>query len=208
MLFDGGHHFSSESSGYKKPRDDRSKYLSFCPLRKEERELLNVKYHLTDPQITKAGIRWSNTIQRIITPIKTRLGMSAGFVARSENPRVRPKALSYIVNPELPFGAYYLKDESCKCLWLVEDQFSAIRLSEYENALALMGTHLTDSLLADIKKGGFTHLVICLDADAMSTAIKLASRIDSLFKEVRIKSPQKDLKNMTHAELRKFVTGV
>lgn len=196
------------SSSGKKPSEDKSKYLSFSPLLENEKNLLSTKYHLTSGEICISGIRWSNTIQRIIIPIRTRNGLSAGFVARSENPKVRPKALNYIVNPELPFGAYYIKDRECKCLWLVEDQLSAIRLSKYENALALMGTHLTDSLLADIKKGGFTHLVICLDADAMATAIKLASRIDSLFKEVRVRSPKKDLKNMTPQELRKFLTGV
>ena len=188
-----------------KPKANKSNYMSFAPLNAMQRGQLIAKYHLSDRQINFGGLRWSTTEDRLILPIRGVNGRTVGFVARSENPEVKPKALTYLHTTETACGAFYITQPLSRRIWLVEDQLSALRLTEYTNSLALLGTNLSKSLLAELKACKIESVTVCLDADAKEKAFSISKNISGLFGHIAVRFPPKDIKNMTFFELRDFM---
>jgi hypothetical protein len=119
-----------------------------------------------------------------------------GYVVRKLDGQVGPKTLSFLDNNR---GAWY-KCEGSDELLIVEDQLSALRASDYMNAVALLGVHMTDALVAAIKSGRYSGIFLALDADAFPTAIKLAHKMRPHFKMKVLKLP-KDLKDMEEQQM-------
>lgn len=188
-----------------KPKANKTNYMSFAPLNAMQRGQLIAKYHLSDRQINFGGLRWSITEDRLVLPIRGVNGKTVGFVARSENPEVKPKALTYLHTTETACGAFYMMHPLSKKIWLVEDQLSALRLTEYTNSLALLGTNLSKSLLAELKACKIESVTVCLDADAKEKAYAISKNISGLFGHIAVRFPPKDIKNMTFFELRNFM---
>jgi hypothetical protein len=198
--------------GYEGPlpeakKEDSNKYLSFSPLDEGGVAFLKSKYHLSETDISVAGIKWSNTTNRFVYPCRDLNGRQIAFVSRSEYPDVKPKAVTTVLVPEEPLCSFHVQRPQDNRLWLVEDIISAIRLSSRLNACALLGTHVSDGLLNEIKKGKFDSITVCLDADARESAVKLMERLGGLFGHRALRVPKKDVKNMTPEELQSFLKG-
>lgn len=120
-----------------------------------------------------------------------------GYVVRKLDNQNGPKTLSIFASNQ---GAWYPCDHSDE-LVIVEDQLSALRASDYMNAVALMGTNLTEDILRTIiETPTYKAVFLALDRDAFPTAIKIAHRVRPRLKMKVIKLP-KDLKDMDETTL-------
>jgi DNA primase len=120
-----------------------------------------------------------------------------GYVVRKLDSQHGPKTLSIFGQN---IGAWYACRDSDE-LVIVEDQLSALRASDYMNAVALMGTNLTEEVLRTIiDTPTYSGVFLALDRDAFPTAIKIAHRVRPRLKMKVIKLP-KDLKDMDESEL-------
>jgi hypothetical protein len=130
-------------------------------------------------------------------PTMDQNGETYGYVVRKLDGQVGPKTLSFLDGNK---GAWYGCEGSSE-LVIVEDQLSALRASEYMNAVALLGVNMTDEVVRCIEKApGYTGIFLALDADAFPTAIKLAHRVRPKFK-MKVMKLKQDLKNMNEQEL-------
>ena len=90
---------------------------------------------------------------------------------------------------------------------IVEDQLSALRLCPHVHALALLGTNLNDSKVAEIKEGNFSHIILSLDNDATREAVKLQLKWREHL-PMCIHGLEKDVKNMNEAEFQTYLTRI
>jgi DNA primase len=169
-------------------------------------ETLYDRYHIAPTLTARGDFKWSGPKRRLIMPIMRPNRVPVGFVARSLE-GAKPKTLTFIHSPEQPIAAYYMNPNS-KVMWIVEDQLSGLRISDYANACSLLGTHLNEGVAHDIKKTGVTHLVWCLDRDAKSKAAEQMKQYSGLAPAMSLRIPTKDPKDMTNAELRELIEGV
>lgn len=129
-------------------------------------------------------------------PIYNPEGEAYGYVARKLDAQPGPKTLSMVSDS---VGSWYLCSGSSE-LVLVEDQLSALRASEYMNAVALLGTNLTEGTLREIKAFNPSTTFVALDKDAFPLSIKMAHRLRKVV-PTKVMRLHKDLKDMTEDEL-------
>lgn len=98
--------------------------------------------------------------------------------------------------------AWYPNRKSRK-LVIVEDQLSAIRASEYMNAVALLGTNLNEEQAYEIQRQKFQESYIALDADAIKQQTALVIRHRGILRLTPLML-KKDLKDHTPQELEEF----
>lgn len=86
-------------------------------------------------------------------------------------------------------------------LVITEDLLSAIATrQEGLDAAALLGTHITDSMIEDINSVNYKTVLLALDNDAIATATKIVA--EGRIKNAKLLPLQKDIKNMTPEERR------
>ena len=151
--------------------------------------------------LATGGLRWTNDHSptghgRLVMPVYNPEGEAYGYVARKLDNQPGPKTLS-MINDSV--GSWYLCSGSSELI-VVEDQLSAIRASEYMNAVALLGTNLADGTLREIKAFNPSMTFIALDKDAFPLSIKMAHKVRKVVptKVIRL---TKDLKDMKEDEL-------
>lgn len=120
-----------------------------------------------------------------------------GFTARRLDEQKGPKTLSFLENSR---GSWYPCSTSRKLI-IVEDQLSAIRASKYVNAVALLGTDITDALLDILRDIDYTDVVLALDKDAYRKALKTAARLRNKLK-MRVLKLHVDLKDLPEDRLK------
>ena len=84
---------------------------------------------------------------------------------------------------------------------VVEDCASACSVSDLYNGVALLGTHLTEQSLCDIRQ--FDEAIVCLDKDASMKSIKIAQQIKP-YVPAKVKVLETDLKNLSNSEIEEF----
>lgn len=160
-------------------------------------EVLQGKYVLNSRQLATLG--WAAREERVVLPVKDWQGELLGAVLRSESGAL-PKAKSHTEEDAV---ACYVNYSSSDCI-IVEDCYSALRASEYMNAVALLGTNLNDSRVRNIKQQQFRSVYLALDADVYDKVIRYAQQYRSLLRMIPVKLEQ-DLKNMNVEELKEFM---
>lgn len=197
----------TEATAKQKKRETVKEELAkwdFCyNMPKEVVDMLLDNYGITQIATAWAGIRWVTNKNRISIPIRRPDGRRIGFNARSLDGK-QPKSLIYIEYPDYPLASYYLRP-NCREIWIVEDQLSAIRASDYACAVAVLGTNITEGLMNDLRKQAFARVVICLDKDAKDKAIEYSQKYSGIVGHLSVRIPPKDLKDMTTNELIDFM---
>lgn len=131
-----------------------------------------------------------------------RVGVQYGYVSKrtplDKHVGGLPKNLSMLDRPNE--GAWYAPMANKRKLIVVEDQLSALRASEYMTSVALLGTHVTDTIKDSIKAGKFDVVYLALDPDAFTKSIKLARELREDIPVQVLRLP-KDIKDMTHEEV-------
>jgi hypothetical protein len=189
------------SEGARQPEriDGRSRYqaLGKGPVPEDVRKYLDGKYGLVKHLLAKGQFHWTEEHSppghgRLVMPLLNTGGEAYGYVARKLDTQYGPKALTMCGANE---GSWYPCEGSDELI-IVEDQLSALRASEFMNAVALLGVNVTDAMIKEIKKTGYSAVFLALDADAFPTAIKLAHKLRNFFK-VKVIKLDCDIKDMT-----------
>lgn len=164
----------------------------------DTKHYLRERYGITEHHIQKWELGWDEDTNRLSVPVTDFLGNRLGVVLRAlDNSKPKTKthaeqgAMSWFVNHATPG------------LIIVEDQFSAIRASDFLTSVALLGTHLNEERVEEIRTSSLSPVYLALDADAWATAIKHVVKHRSRLKMVPVQL-DKDLKDKTDEELKEF----
>lgn len=171
-------------------------YRDADPLPPELVTYLKAKYSFNDAQLAHLG--WDPDVKRVALPVPTPEGELYGCVLRSESGDV-PKALAYVEEDSIAVFRNY----SSKDVIIVEDIYSALRASEYMNAVAILGTHINEERIDKIKELRCRRHYLALDADAFDKTIKFATKFRSSLPMTPVRI-DKDLKNHNQLELKEF----
>ena len=123
------------------------------------------------------------------------------YVGRALDKTVQPKWYVY-TDSEHPFIARRYTTTHTKSVILVEDCVSACNASRLIDSIALLGTTVKDSYLADILK--YDTIYVALDEDATTKALKI-QRVLSLVKDCIVVPLKKDIKYMGLDELEELL---
>lgn len=140
--------------------------------------------------------RWDEEARRVLFPIFDHNIDIHGYVARSfENKE--PKALTY-KREDYSGAAWYQKGFSTTDnLIIVEDPTSAAAITALGiDAVALLGTNLSDAVIEQIYECGYAKVFIALDYDALSKCIENSMKIENCI----VVNLEKDIKDMTKEE--------
>lgn len=164
------------------------------------KKILYDKYEITESQISRCKIGIDELTERLVLPVLSFRGDVEGATLRSLKVGEKPKSLTHT---EPGAMAWYLNHNS-DTLIIVEDQFSAIRASEYMNAVALLGVNLNDERADAIKKAGFKRVFIALDYDAFGVSLELSIKYRSYLNLIPLRL-EKDIKDMSRQELEQWL---
>lgn len=164
------------------------------------------KYFLEGKHFAQGELRWTSEFSeegegRLVMPVRDMRGELYGFTARKLTKGGRgPKTLNFLENSR---GSWY-HGPGKQSLLLVEDQLSALRASSFVSSVAVLGTHISDFLLADLINSGYTTVYLALDKDARKQGLKTAIRLRSKLK-MKVPDLPKDVKDMTDDELKEWL---
>lgn len=159
------------------------------------RQWLMARYALTAHQFSRAEISWDEDTNRLCLPVFGWQGERRGVVLRALDGR-KPKTLTHTEQGAM---AWYTNTHTSAVI-IVEDQLSAIRASDYLNSVALLGTHLNEERVAEIKASGCKPVYLALDADAYALAVKYTIEYRSELRPQLLRLA-KDIKDHTDEEL-------
>lgn len=162
-------------------------------------KMLFNKYGITTAHTTKWKIGWDLDTDRLVLPVFSRRKELEGTTARSLS-GASPKSISHTEDGAM---AWYLNPSS-DSLIIVEDQLSAIRASDYMNAVALLGTNINEDRASLIRKGGYKDVFIALDKDAFNLTLNYSIKYRSTLKLIPLKL-EKDIKDMYIFELENWL---
>lgn len=165
---------------------------------------LQERYHITTVDISRYGLGWDNESDRLCIPTSDFLGNRTGVVLRALDKR-QPKTKTHTEKDALSWFVNH--SATIPGLIIVEDQFSAIRASRYLTSVALLGTHLNDQRVAEVRACKLRPVYLALDADAWSTAVRYAVRYRSELRPHLLRL-ERDLKDLSPEELQEFMNGI
>lgn len=207
--FTGGSHSSRPDGGSSKTKIPgtrgvvgRAIQRSSSVVDQQTRQYLQLKYCITDHHIAAHEMGWDKETGGLVLPVKSYEGEPLGVVLRFLDGRV-PKVKKHAEKGAMSWHVNHTRGG----VIVVEDQLSAIRASDFLTSVALLGTHLNDERVDEIRKTGLTPVYLALDADAWDKAITYALRYRSRLplKLVRL---VKDIKNLNNQELTEVIDGM
>jgi hypothetical protein len=173
-----------------------------------QREFFKSKFGFTDEEMANIDIRWSPSTVSYCIPIYDHNGFKVGDIDRSWTGRT-PKSINrwnadaanlYFPRPLREFGKK-------TPIVVVEDFASAWKVNRLLPCAALLGTDLGTEKTKILRQLS-NYLVLALDPDATSKALKLSKEYQFLFKKIDVVSLTKDPKDMDGAELRNAFAGI
>lgn len=174
----------------------------------------------------RAGAAIRRTASRYALAIFTPAGAIRGWITRrpyGDSPadttasrndsQYSAKALTFMERDEPVQSWYHTQSRTGgydKGVFLVEDQLSAMRLIEYfeaelpsdsASAVALLGTGVNASKVAEIQRQKPCRVSICLDKDATGAAFAMARKWGQAFNHTRVIVLEKDIKDCSDDEI-------
>lgn len=141
------------------------------PVRRQAMNYLKSR-GITDEMIEKYGIGFCDKgdhAGRIVIPSYDKKGELNYYIARSWNPMSRAKYKNPIAEKDKIIFWENLIDWN-KDIFLVEGAFDGLFL---DNAIPMLGKHMSELLFETIYLNAKGNITICLDADAIDNSIKL-----------------------------------
>jgi DNA primase len=141
------------------------------PVRRQAMNYLKSR-GITDDMIEKFGIGFCDKgdhAGRIVIPSYDKKGELNYYIARSWNPMSRAKYKNPIAEKDKIIFWESLIDWN-KDVYLVEGAFDGLFL---DNAIPMLGKHMSELLFETIYQKAKGDIIICLDADAWSNSVKL-----------------------------------
>ena len=171
------------SSDYQSSGERSTKHRPYTKptvsLGEEEYEFFRERFELTPELIDYAGWRLNPEDGRVVMPVRNSNGYDIGCTARSYSPTTTKKSIAYPDDTKRPWLCYYNQVPDSTAV-IVEDQVSALKLSQFLPAVALLGTGLNEQKAVDIASS-FTNVFWWLDADAAETAYKHRENFNLMF---------------------------
>lgn len=213
---------TSELYEYKK-KEFEPKYFTrpLTRIHARMRRWLMQEYNLTSQDIANNHFRWDKTVGYLHMPITDWLGREIGacikklpstFISDDTNMdyyRTQQKAIHYWFNdcPKLyfpVFSNYYRSDGQFDNLVLVEDIISAVRVSQFTPCIALLGHHLNEAMVTELRKHT-RKIILALDADTWEMGeakpLKYKKEFEFYFDEFKVVKITKDPKSLSNEEL-------
>ena len=176
---------------------------------------LQNKFELTNEEIILNKIKWCDKTERIIYPILSQNGNIKGYVSRyykelSGKKYDGVKSRTYWINRSNNYfnvSFPYRREYDVKNIFiLVEDIISSIRMARYEQSIALLSNSIPTNAMSLLSG---KDVIIVLDNDAISHALKIKHRYSLFFKSCQVIPIDKDPKDMSDDELvKKIVSNV
>ena len=176
---------------------------------------LQNKFELTNEEIILNKIKWCDKTERIIYPILSQNGNIKGYVSRyykelSGKKYDGVKSRTYWINRSNNYfnvSFPYRREYDVKNIFLlVEDIISSIRMARYEQSIALLSNSIPTNAMSLLSG---KDVIIVLDNDAISHALKIKHRYSLFFKSCQFIPIDKDPKDMSDDELvKKIVSNV
>ena len=152
---------------------------------------------------TEAGrFKWAPDEKCYAFPMMDPRGYERGVLLRRYDGR-EPKALTR-QHTAGPRQSWYVHDDDFSRVILVEDQVSALKLSRYCTAVALLGTSMSHEAAIEVSTTRPKHVTIALDEDAINTAYKLKRWFGLLWPSTDVLHLRKDVKDMTYKQNREM----
>lgn len=177
------------------------------PLRAKDIELFRDRFQLTFRDLKESGFKYNSDLNTIAIPIYDEYKQQVGWVDRDYyNARV-PKVIIYWTKETdarifWTYNNFYWQySKLVDTILLVEDPISAIRASKHINSVALLGTGLSEKHMLYLRKR-FSNILVCLDEDAQTTALKYKTLYSSLFKSWVNLFFEKDVKDLEKGVLK------
>jgi hypothetical protein len=166
------------------------------------------KYYITDEEIKKYNICYSEQYPRLILPVYSGeeliywQGRSFKLPYTKDNPKYLNIRQSGAKNVFFKVEDIHYTDNT---LVVVEDILSAIRVGRTHNSLALLGSYFPSIILNEFR--GYENIIIYLDHDKWTTAIKASIKFNKLTgKRFIVKDHLLDPKVLSPLDLEKFLT--
>lgn len=144
------------------------------------------KYGLSPRDISDQGITYAPEINRIRFPMYNYMGYVFGENLKAVSPEQKPKTLinkfNDVPNLHFPLGQFQ-EIVNSPAIVLVEDQTSAIKVSQVAYCAALMGTNLSQDGVKQLLNLGVKKIVLMLDGDeaGLKASIKLKGQLSPFF---------------------------
>jgi transcription initiation factor TFIIIB Brf1 subunit/transcription initiation factor TFIIB len=158
------------------------------------------KYHLTNENIFKNNILWSQSQQMLIYPYYgdgNLLCWQGRFF-----PERKPKSHTEGY-PENHLLLHY-SNNSNGSVCVVEDTISGIKVSDVVDTCVLWGSNLSNQKARRLSKL-YDHLILWLDGDKTKEMIKFQTRYGWMFKSCKVISTIKDPKEYSHEEINGYI---
>lgn len=166
-------------------------------------------YHFDANDILRAGIKYAPKQQRYILPVRDRLGVTTGVVARTITDN-GAKALTFkLRDVKLVHWSYPYVPMARTPVVIVEDIYSAMRVSRIDRTgMALLGTSISDEAIKQLTAGMPTQVIVALDKDATQKAYEMAWELRTLFPKARVAKLEQDIKNLPDDQAVRQVLGI
>ncbi len=175
-------------------------------------EYIGKKYCISCLELERNNIRQTGGTDEValVMPLYSREGYEFGHTTKIIHPNgTQLKAIHYLTTDtcKLHYARHYPSGSDListgTTVILVEDVLSAIRVSEFRQGVALLGTHLNDAMIQDLLKAGYKNVILALDPDAVGKALKMKEKYSLFFNTWRVPVLTKDPKDLGRGELQK-----
>lgn len=161
-------------------------------------------YALTDLDIVKNNILWSEQFERVVFPILDNFGNLLAWQGRYLGTENKPKWFS---QGDLKNIMHILGPKSSKYCVLVEDLISAIRVSNTGiHSSPLFGSHISLDKLRNIHLLNYETVFIWLDKDKQIDSMKFSRQAQQLGINTQCIITEKDPKCYSAEEIKNFLT--
>ena len=160
------------------------------------------RYQIFHQDIVKHQIQWSERARGIVLPINNKEGQPIFYQIRRFD--MQPKYLTFgrtELDKQLPiFGVENQDIKNVDTVVVVEDYISAIRVSYVAHCMPLFGSHLNLQTAAALSRK-YKNLIIWLDADKYTEAVKFYNQYCYLFEGCVALRTTMDPKQYAHYEI-------
>ncbi len=160
------------------------------PLTLRQRLFFYQKYQLRSSAVEH--FRYAPDTGRIAMPIEDHRGYRLGWQLRwyadvaMRGPLRGPKAITYWDVRSMPLMHFEWHTDDVSRFVLVEDILSAKRVAGYSNAIALLGTGLTDDSVSSLVEMGIQDIDVALDQDAWKVANNMRNKYSLFFRNFKV----------------------
>lgn len=192
------------------PKPPKEKEFNYEVINLTERQykFFKLKYELSKEDIDIAGIKYIPSTERFYIPVFDEYYYTVGINTKLISTG-SPKHIIYWKNPKhsLYFPKNYAnKMVRCDEMFLVEDQLSAIKLSNVAQCCASLGTSISFKEVDALKRIGIKRLVVFYDPDAKEKMLSIVKKYNLYFRDgVHVVFNDKDPKDTSYNKLAKII---